>query len=107
MSRQHLRSAPPSQRRIPRLIFGETQLKTSYDTASNFYRWFRRGDNRFRANGLHGHSGSVFFEAFDEGLKDLPFETYKAAYLRDAAQHTRMRFLGLRAKLKVVSRTQT
>jgi len=79
-------------RKIPKLIFGPIHVEKAYADASKQYQWFRRDENRFKANGIHGHSGSLLFEAFDEGLKDLPKDRFKIAFMKDAAQHTKARF---------------
>lgn len=91
------------QRRVPKLIFGDALLGVSYRRDSQRYEWFRKGENRFKATGLHGFTGGLFFQAFDRGLKALPFEEYREAFRRDAALHTQRRFAELRSKLKVAA----
>lgn len=88
-------------RKVPKLIFGPFHVERAYSKdAAFFYQWFKRGENRFIANGVHGNSGGVIFDAYDRGEKVLPYEEYREAYMKDAAQHTRRRFAAIPLKTR-------
>jgi hypothetical protein len=88
-------------RLIPKWLSWPIGADRQYETAAQFYkRWFVRGENRFKANGLHGHSGNYLFAAFDKGNYELPQEEYMAALRQDYALHTRRRFAGRKLRSK-------
>jgi hypothetical protein len=81
-------------RKIPTWLSWPIGAERKFERASKQYRWFARGENRFKALGLHGLSDHAFFVAFDDGAKDLPRELFMTMLAGDYAQHTRNRFAG-------------
>jgi hypothetical protein len=88
------RKIPPKSRKIPPLLFTPNVRDRFIERQNEVYQWFRRGDNRFNAKGIHGYGANLMFSAFDRGLKELPYDEASEAFALDMAGHTRRRFAG-------------
>jgi hypothetical protein len=109
-----LRSSPTLRPRlrertkIKKILFWPIGAEKRFLAACSLYAWFRRGDNRFNARGMHGYSDMLLFRCYDDGLKELPRDLYMAELKRDYDWYIRRTFsmTSLRSKPATLHRTK-